>query len=151
MKCAGVQRSAGNWGQTHRLLFHVNFTTDKPLSSPLFFLSVNVWYIYYKTNDVKACMCVYQSTQTQVYLCVCMCKILQKSGSLIVTARFHEKFSCSCSCCVSYMYCTLWARALPSLDHWEVRAKSCQDQGGRIALGMPQELVCFPFPLSSPN
>lgn len=32
-----------------------------------------------------------------------------------------------------------------------VRAKSCQDQGGRIALGMPQELVCFPFPLPSPN
>lgn len=78
-------------------------------------------------------MCVYHSIHIHVNLCVCMCKILQKSGSFIVTARFQKDFSCSSSCCVSYMYCSLGARASPSLDHWEVletspamiRGKNC--------------------------
>lgn len=91
-------------------------------------------------------MCVYQSTHTQVYLCVCMCKILQKSGSLIVTARFHKTFSRSCSCCVSCMYCALWARALPSLDHWEVLEPSpARIREGELPLECLRNLCVLPF------
>lgn len=110
--------------------------TDKPFSSLLFFLSA-VSDMYY----IKVYMCGYQSvyTYTRISVCVCMCKIFQKSGSLIVTARFHKEFSCCSSCYVSYQ-----SIAIPG-SLGSVGAKSCQDQGGRIALGMPQEFVCSPF------
>lgn len=142
MKCAAVQRSAGNWGQTHRLLFHVNFMTDKLFSSLLYFLPANVWDRYYTTNYIKVYTSVYQSIHTHICLCVCMCKILQESGNLFVTAGFHKEFSCSSSC----MYCTLWARALPSLDHWEVLEPSpARIREGELPLECLRNLCVLSF------
>lgn len=89
---------------------------------------------------------MYTSLYIHTSMCACMCKILQKSGSLIVTARFHKEFSCSSSCCVSYMYCSLWARALPSLDHWEVLETSPASIREReVPLKCLRDLCVLPF------
>lgn len=101
--------------------------------------------IYIIKKYIKVYMCVYHSIRTHVNLCVCMCKILQKSGSFIVRDRFHKDFSCSSSCCVSWMYCSLWARALPSLDHSVLETSPAMIRGGELPLECLRNLCLLLF------